>query len=326
MSFEIQHNCYRRVFVLPKEVVENHIKLAGALQLKVLLWLFYHQGVVEDPAEIAADLGATASDIQDALQYWVVNGMVIQNKDTAEDTVSAPAEQPKVAVVSSVNAATQKSQKPSRGEIAKRGAESPEVAWLLSEAQSKFNRTLTFSEASTLVWLMDTYGLSPAIVIMVIEYAVSVDSCNIRYIEKTAISWYNNEINSVAKAEEYLTKKELARNNWNTVRRTFGMDQRKATKQEEIYVERWMVEWGFSIKMLREAYDRCVNNTGKINFNYINKILEKWHASGFKKPEDIEEEVPAKGKTNGGLKRASQQDASFDIDEIQRIILTQGGE
>ena len=326
MSFEIQHNCYHRVFVLPKEVVENHIKLAGALQLKVLLWLFYHQGAVDDPSIIAEDLGATSSDVQDALQYWVVNGMIVQTQTTTGNDIVLPTEKPKTAVVSTVSTVPQKSQKPSRAEIAKRGTESPEVAWLLSEAQSKFNRTLTFSEASTLVWLMDTYGLSPAIVIMVIEYAASVDSCNIRYIEKTAIGWYNNEINSVAKAEEYLTKKEQARNNWNTVRRTFGIDQRKATKQEEIYVERWMVEWGFSIKMLREAYDRCVNNTGKINFNYINKILEKWHASGFKKPEDIKEEVPAKGKTNGGLKRASQQDASFDIDEIQRIILTQGGE
>ncbi len=327
MSYQINPASYQQVFVLPKAIVEQHIKLAGALQLKVLLWLFYHQGVVNDCAEIANDLGATPSDVQDALQYWLMNG-IVQNEESKEMVASAnePAKAPEVS--SAKISADSKPQKPNRAEVAKRGAESPEIAWLLCEAQNKFNRTLTFSDSSTLVWLMDTYGLSPAVIVMVIEYAASQSKCNIRYIEKTALSWLKNDINTVEKAEVYLTKLEQARNNWNTVRRVFGIEQRKPTSQEEVYTARWLEEWQFSQKMLNEAYDRCINNTGKISFPYINKILEKWYQAGFRSPKDIVEDAPTPKKSAAsGLKRtSSKEDSSYDINEIERLLLIQGDE
>ena len=152
-----------------------------------------------------------------------------------------------------------------------------------------------------------------------------MNQCNIKFIEKTAIGWYKNEINTVEKAEEHLTKLESVRNNWNIVRRAFGIDQRKATKQEEIYVHRWLEEWAFSGKMLQEAYNRCVDNTGKISFPYINKVLEKWHAAGFKKPSDIVEDA-VKSQKSAGLKKVSDASSSYDINEIQQMVLNQGGE
>ena len=322
MSYQINPASYQQVFVLPKAIVEQHIKLAGALQLKVLLWLFYHQGVVEDCAEIAKDLGSTPSDVQDALQYWLMNNIIQNGEETTETAASPtqPAQEPTVPATKI--AVDTKHQKPNRAEVAKRGEESPEISWLLCEAQNKFNRTLTFSDSSTLVWLMDTYGLSPAVIVMIIEYAASLNKCNIRFIEKTALGWLKNDINTVEKAEIHLTRLEQARNNWNTVRRVFGIEQRKPTSQEEVYVARWLDEWKFSQKMLKEAYDRCINNTGKISFPYINKILDQWHQAEFRSPKDIVEEAPATKKTTAsGLKRTSNDSSSYDINEIERLLL-----
>ena len=42
--------------------------------------------------------------------------------------------------------------------------------------------------------------------------------------------------------------------------------------------------------MLEAAYDICINKTAKLNFKYINTILDSWHKSGYKKPSDIKEE------------------------------------
>ena len=322
MPYEINPTCYRQVFVIPKEVVDKHIKLAGALQLKVLLWFCCHQGILDDPQAIARDLGAAASDVQDALQYWIVNGMI---RETGE---AAPSEQPAdtrdvppVSAGSALPTPPARAQKPNRAEVARRGKESPEVSWLLCEAQNKFNRTLSFAESSTLVWIMDTYGLPAAVILMIIEYSASMERCNIRYIETTAVRWAKEEIDTVAKAEKYLTELEQSRNEWHTVCRLFGLDKRKPSKQEEIYTARWLREWKFSASMLQAAYDQCVNNTGKVSFPYINKVLEQWHKAGYQKPEEIAEKPEPAKAAGKGLRRASQEKSkSYSMEDIENLL------
>ena len=49
--------------------------------------------------------------------------------------------------------------------------------------------------------LHDTDGLPVGVIIMLMQYAVSVGKGNIKYIEKMAISWANEEIDTVEKAE-----------------------------------------------------------------------------------------------------------------------------
>lgn len=326
MCYEINPKCYRQVFVLPKEIVEKHIKLAGALQLKVLLWIFYHDGVCDDITVLADALGASASDVQDALQYWLVNDLICCNNDgnyaasdAKEAALSTSSPKQAVPIRPPVRA-----QKPNRTEVARRGKESPEISWLLCEAQNKFKRSLSFAESSTLVWLMDTYGMSPAIIIMVIEYALSIDCCNIKFIENTAIQWAKAEIDTVEKAEQHLTQLEQTRTEWHTVCRVFGLERRKPSKQEETYIARWMREWSLSTAMLQAAYDQCVNNTGKVSFAYINKVLEQWHKAGYQKPEEIQQKSGTVAKSGRTVKRASaSNDKSYDIDEIEQFILNQ---
>ena len=55
MGYKIDPSAYSDVFVFPKSVVKKHIKLAGAAQLKVLLWLFCRGGICEDTKDISAD-------------------------------------------------------------------------------------------------------------------------------------------------------------------------------------------------------------------------------------------------------------------------------
>ncbi len=318
LPYEIDHTCYRQVFILPKVLVEKHLKLSGALQLKVLLWVFYHQGILDGLEEISNDLGASPGDIQDALQYWIAHGLLKptdeappKKEETVLSKVNPPSQVPKVS--------KSRLQRPSHFEVARRMNESPELAYLVCEAQGKFGRVLTDNELSTLTFIMDTYGLSPAVILMVIEHACAIEKCNIRYIKSTAVAWAEQEIDTVQKAEEYLTRLEQYRLDWNVVSRTFGIDKRKPSKQEQIYINRWLQEWKFSVTMLKEAYDQCVNNAGKISFNYINKVLENWYHAGYKKPEDIQSDA---AKTNGSrLKKTSAiKSSSIDIDELDELL------
>lgn len=321
LTYSLNLESYRETFSVPSSLVHQHLKLAGALQLKVLLWICGNKGLCTDIQQIANDLGANPTDVQDALQYWLCNNVICelsssleQVEPVAENTSSQPAV--------SVPIAPPPIPKPSRSEVARRSAESSDVSFLMQEAQSKFGRSLSANESSTLLWLMDAYGISPAIIITVIGYAASVEKCNIRFIQTTAINWCNNEIDTVEKAEQHLTKIEQTRSDWYLVSRAFGIEKRKATAKEELYINRWLHTWKFSSQMLKIAYDSCVNSTGKLSFAYIDKVLNTWFDAGFKKPEDITD-TPAKGKqpAKKELKKASQsRSSSYDINELEELI------
>ena len=64
------------VFILPNEVVDKHLRLAGMMQLKVLLWLARTGKRDFDPEECAAGIGQPAAVCEDAMQYWLQTGVL----------------------------------------------------------------------------------------------------------------------------------------------------------------------------------------------------------------------------------------------------------
>ena len=46
MKFSINLGMWNSVFAVPTQVVDQHLKLAGGVHLKVLLWLLRHAGDV----------------------------------------------------------------------------------------------------------------------------------------------------------------------------------------------------------------------------------------------------------------------------------------
>ncbi len=322
MKYSLNLECYRETFSVPNSLVHQHLKLAGALQIKVLLWICANKGLCNDINQIATDLGANSSDVQDALQYWLCNDVICEfnNPTVQQENCTEPAEQPVVSTPAPLSALHLP--KPSRAEVARRSAESEDVSFLMCEAQQKFGRTLSQNDASTLLWLMDTHGISPAILLTVIGYAASVEKCNIKFIQATAIDWANNDIDTIEKAEQHLTKLEQSKSDWYMVCRIFGIDKRKPTTKEEIFINRWLHTWNFNRQMLKCAYDSCVNSTGKLSFAYVDKVLNAWFDAGFKKPEDITD-IPSGGKVPAkkGLKKASQtRTSSYDINELEELI------
>ena len=58
------------MFACPSSIVDNHIKLAGAAQLKVLLFILRHAGENFTIDDIASFLSMNPADVKDSLLYW----------------------------------------------------------------------------------------------------------------------------------------------------------------------------------------------------------------------------------------------------------------
>ena len=322
MEYKIHPDAFSSVFAVPSSLVDRHIKLAGAAQLKVLLWLLRNNGADHTQKDISKALGISHGDVCDAFLYWIECGIVLKGGGTAEDGSEKPpqrvssakppekvAEKPKAHIPS---------EKPTREEVALRGSESPEIAFMLNEAQVKFGRLLSQSETSTLVWLHDHEGLPVPIILMVIEYALTQERRSFGYIEKTALSWAEKDINTIAKAETQIKEIMVSKKAWRMLESVFGLEHRRPSEKEKNLALKWVDDWGMTRSVLRSAYDECVNRTSKLSFPYIGKILEKWHSAGVKSSKDLqnylEKEIQAE-------KPASGSSASYNLADIESMIM-----
>lgn len=321
MGYLISHTAYGRMFGVPAEVVDKHIRLAGAVQLKVLLCLLARPEQAGDAAGLSQMLSLPPEDLADAMQYWISAGLVT---DTSHpETVSAPPVEETTAVREDAPSPKPRAArrpapavKPSREEVVARGEQSEEIAWLLSQAQLRLGRTISVGEMSTLVYLHDTEGLPAEVIAMILEYSIAQGKGNIRYIEKIALSWAQEEIDTLEKAERKLSQLERQRKAWGQVLKAFGMERRLPSQREQEMATRWLEEWHFTPAMLRMAYDVCVDTTGKCSLPYINKVLDRWAKKGISTPDQVRQDREKKTSRRSDAERST----SYDIDEIQRLL------
>lgn len=332
MRYRIDLGAWNSVFAVPTVLVDRHLKLAGAVQLKALLWLLRHGGEPADEDTLSAALGVSRGDVADAMLYWESCGLIVKEDSgyrpaprTAEpEETDAPAAQtaaqaeplrPAAAVSAAAAALPARPQKPDNAFVAKRMQESAEIASLMQEAQLILGRLINNGDSATLLMMHDYLGLPTDVILMLLQYTVSIGKSNMRYIEKTAIGWADEEINTHEKAEEKIRRLNERAQAWNVVEQTLGITHRSPTRNETELSTRWVQEWHFSPDLIREAYERCVDQTGKMNLRYMNKILERWHREGILTLEQAKQEQEQK---HAARREQEERRVSYDIDSFEK--------
>lgn len=331
MSFSINLGDWGSVFVVPTSIVDKHIKLAGAAQLKVLLWILRNSGKDFTIDDIAKALSMHPADVKDAVQYWVETKVIAKREDglypcdsnfnekECDKTKEIGDSQKKELLNPKPQPVISRPQKPDMESVAKRISENSSVASLMQEAQVVLGRTITNGDCSTLLMLHDYYGLPIDVIIMVLQYASSVGKTNMKYIEKVAISWISDGIDTLQKAENKIKELDQKNRAWRKVENIVGIEHRSPTAKEAEMTNRWVNEWGYSSEMIREAYERCVDARGKYIATYIDTIIKRWHSL---KITTIAQAIDEKGKqqySSANEKTAkSKSTASYDIDEYEK--------
>ena len=298
MNYRINPTVFSAVFTVPTAVADNHLKLARGEHIKVLLYIMRNMTAPIEPNVIAEATGITEYDVKEALVYWEDAGILSCDYPVAQNTEIKPK-------------MTAKAEKPTRNDVALRGAEDEKISYLLRETQLRLGRNLKSNEASTLVWLYDDEGLDVSLILMIVQYAAAHNKANIRFIESTAVDWINKGIADVAAADNELNLLAMGEQAWKIVSSAFGLERRKPSKKETDLSLLWVNDWKMSKQMLERAYEECVNTKSKFSFAYTAKIIESWHEKGYKTPEDIEKKVDEK---NGF--------AAYDIDLFEKMLNT----
>lgn len=157
----------------------------------------------------------------------------------------------------------------------------------------------TQSEFQTLLYIYDQLRFPAELLEYLIEYCVSLEHTSHRYMEKVAINWYTEGIQSADQAKQK-TAAYHALNN--AITKELGLS-RVLTPTELKYINTWTNDYSFQQDIIVEACQRA-SAANKINFRYINSILTSWHDSDVQSLADIQKLDLA---YNAGKKSAAKQ-------------------
>lgn len=331
MDYTIDVKKYGEYFCVPKKIIEENLAFCSGLALKVILIILSHNTPISLD-EIAKNLCVLTGDVRQAIEYWETKGIEFikykkhDNEVNMATTTTATSTQtidPPKTTTKQVN--DFKVSPISRSEINKLIKEDNDIYFLVEEAQVQMGKLLNSQEIETLISLYTYCGVSIDVILMAIGYCKNIDKSNMNYIKKVVLSWNENGIDTLEKAEKYIILLSQTYENENTIKSAFGIDRKLSSKEIKL-ADKWISEFGFDVKMIRLAYERTIDNIGKISFAYIDTILTSWHRDSIKTPiqaqeQDKKRSMPRNNSIAGTQKENSYGNSSFDMDDINKLIM-----
>lgn len=310
---------YGSVFVVPGEVVDKYIKLASFCAIKTLLWILKNRSGDFSVSDISKGIGSSEADVNEALDYWVNEGVLVKDGESAaeyspvssdshllsKDEKKAPANDSK-ADISSVH---EELLLPTYEQVAVRMDEDRSISDLINQIQIMLGRSTGYDMNARILQMIDGYGFEAEIILRLIQYCIDQNKTSNAFILSVAKNWYKNEIFTLEQADAYIDEHGNAQGVYNEFRVLTGLTAPKATPKQEEFFIKWH-KLGISVEMMVLAYNTTIENTGKISFAYMDKVLVSWNESGYKNPDDVE-----KGKQSFKEKQKASRSRSYDIDK-----------
>ncbi len=324
MSYKINLGAWGSVFAVPSALVDSHLKIATESQLKVLLYILRNSDSDNSVDSISKAVSVHPDEVKNAVNFWVERGLVASTSDSLTFTQDNNSEERVVESVKVDDEPVKKPrqlsrpQKPDHSFVAKRLYESKELSQFMDEVQLALANPISDADTATLIMLHDTDGLPCDVLMLLINYCISIGKGNMRAIERMGTQWGAEGIYTLQLAEEKIIRLSQSDNAWTRVSKLFGIKNiGTPTKAQLTFADTWCNDWKFSDDMLLEAYERCVNTKGEYNIKYINAILSKWHSSSIYNLDDLrkaDESIAKKRKGRG--KSEPERTASYDINDF----------
>lgn len=337
MGFQV--NFGNAAFAVPGAVVDHFIRLAGEKELKVLLCVLRRPEENFTADSIAAYLHIDTEAAQEALDFWVQADVLRRGESApaagfhfgvpASSPVqeAAPAALPAAPVPATAAAETPtldispvSSQRSSReikldpSEIAAAVEGSQELSDLFALAEKTLGKPLNHMEQRSLIWMCQYLNMPGSIILMLLEYCVSIGKYSISYAESIAIRWQAEGITKLEDVESVLQQMAREHGFVSELRRRFEM-KRSPTSKQKAFIDLWQ-KAGYSMELIQYAYEITVENIEKLDFKYINTILESWAVNGVK---DVAaaQALREQPKENRAKKSARQEPMSqHEVDEM----------
>jgi len=281
---------------IPCLFIDNYI--TDCLPVYPLIYIFSLRHLLDggevSVQDIAKNFRLTEADVLNAWKHWENVGLVkIDNKKEMQITFLPikPLEKVENPTIQLVEAPVTEVVRPaarpqySVQELSHYRDHSKDIEKLFACAEATLGKLLSYNDMNLVFGFHDWLRLPLDVIEYLLTYCKENDHRSLRYIEKCAIDWADQGIDSVAKAEDYV---QAFDKDYRAILSYMGQPGYPSQSHKK-YMDRWMYDWAMPIEIIFAACDRSVAQIDKAKFNYIDKILQEWHKSGVNSLADIQQ-------------------------------------
>lgn len=225
---------------------------------------------------LASSLNLLESDIMNALHYWNDLGVIklksIDNMGNFNvefldltDEVKSPTKQ--IDLLEALDSNNTKD--------------------MMKDIEVLLGRPLSPNEMSLYLNWQEEFGFSSELILILIEYCLSKGKSDYRYIEKVALSWYDQKISTIEQAQNLIKKTEDKWINMRKILTYLGITNTDIMKPQQDIIEKWILTFKFSNEIIFKACDICFERLNRADFKYIDGILSNWNKNNIRTLDDI---------------------------------------
>ena len=315
MNYKLNLGCWGSVFAVPTALVDDFIVVSSGENIKILLFLLRNSEKGFSAEEMAKQLSLSVNQVEDGIAYWCQRGILAENEgelSPAQGNVEKPVN------MSSVRK-TELRRIPdfTPKEIAGTVRGNDKAGLLFTYCEKMYGRALKHNEQNTLMVILEDAGMPVEVAMLMLEYCFWAGKTTPAYMRTLALDWMEREINTIERAEAQILELKNLNSAENRFRKMFSVTSAFSKAQRE-YIDVWVNKYCFSDDMINEAYQLTLNNTGKLAFPYMNKLLSSWHDKGYTTPEQLSAVKEKEQK--------SDRSSSFDISEIEQLAAKKYGD
>ncbi|MGL5150551.1 MAG: DnaD domain protein [Clostridium sp.] len=178
---------------------------------------------------------------------------------------------------------------------------------MLNDIEKILARPLSSKEMEIYLSWQSDFKFSSELILLLIEYCVSKNKTDFRYIEKVAIAWNDKNIKTIDQAQNYIRSTE---DKWIKIRKVMtylGLQNGEVMKAQQELMEKWLFTFNFDLEVIEKACEVCSLRLNRADFKYIDGILVNWHKNNLMTLEDI-----AKKDNNTTKNNFTQQNQKFN--------------
>ena len=274
--------------------------------------------------------GVCFKDLTGGVQHTASNNITLSKEEPAVIEEPVVVEEPKPVRAKKATPASKKREY-TLDEV-KAFTNNHEVSELVFIIETYLKHPLNSTEMNTVFFWYDGLKFSGELIEYLVEYCITNGHSSLRYMDKVAMSWAENGIDSIEKAKDHVSIRSKA---YYSIMKSFGISGRNLADSEIVFVNKWSKEFAFDIEIIQEACKRTISATQKPSFEYADTILTNWHNQNVHTLKDIAALDEAFSKTKRTVASTRTTTATtkrnkfnnfhqreYDPDEYEKMILT----
>lgn len=179
-----------------------------------------------------------------------------------------------------------------------------DISELFFIVETYIKHPLSENDMNTVLFWHEDLHFSNDLIVYLLEYCISKGHSSMRYLDKVAMGWHDNNITTVTQAKEDAAIHSQA---YYGVMKALGITGRSLVEAETAFIRKWTKEFAFDLPLIQEACARTITATHQPSFEYTDSILTSWHKNHVHTLEDIKTLDAAYAKAK---KTAPQPNAS----------------